>query len=225
MDNKNYIQIQGWMINELNLKGNELLLYAIIYGFSQDGEGRFYGSLSYLEDLLRVSRKTAIASIKSLIKKRLIKRSSESHYYAVLPTSGETPPPLVEKLHYPSGETPPNTNNNTNNIDILSKDSISSKIPILIDLFKDVNPSYKKLFGNKTERKAITELVEQFGYEKIEATIKALPGVIAKPYAPKITTPYQLQRDLGKLIAFVNQERGRQSKKGKEIIMTFNNGS
>ncbi len=115
------------------------------------------------------------------------------------------------------------TNTNNTNIDILSKDNISSKLPILIDLFKDVNPSYKKLFGNKTERRALMELVEQFSYEKIEATIKALPGIISKPYAPKITTPYQLQKDLGKLIAFVNQERGRQSKKGKEIIMTFNN--
>ena len=33
--NENYVLIQGWMINELKLKGNELLIYALIYGFSQ----------------------------------------------------------------------------------------------------------------------------------------------------------------------------------------------
>lgn len=33
--NENYLVIQGWMITELKLKGNELLIYAIIYGFSR----------------------------------------------------------------------------------------------------------------------------------------------------------------------------------------------
>ena len=33
----NYVAIQGWMITDLNLKGNDLLIYAVIYGFSQDG--------------------------------------------------------------------------------------------------------------------------------------------------------------------------------------------
>lgn len=31
---ENYITIQGWMRTELDLKGNELNLYAIIYGFT-----------------------------------------------------------------------------------------------------------------------------------------------------------------------------------------------
>ena len=34
MENNNYINIQGWMINNLGLKGNALVIYAIIYGFS-----------------------------------------------------------------------------------------------------------------------------------------------------------------------------------------------
>ena len=37
MDNENYILITGWMVNELKLKGSELFVYALIYGFSQDG--------------------------------------------------------------------------------------------------------------------------------------------------------------------------------------------
>ena len=36
--NENYLVIQGWMIAELKLKGNELLIYAIIYGFSQNNQ-------------------------------------------------------------------------------------------------------------------------------------------------------------------------------------------
>ena len=46
--NDKYISIQGWMVEELKLKGNDLLVYAIIYGFSQDNQSEFTGSLSYL---------------------------------------------------------------------------------------------------------------------------------------------------------------------------------
>ena len=45
-----YISIQSWMRNELNLSGTELLVYAIIYGFSQDGETKYTGSRQYLAD-------------------------------------------------------------------------------------------------------------------------------------------------------------------------------
>ena len=37
MKSDNYIVIQGWMVNELNLKGNDLLVFALIYGFTRDG--------------------------------------------------------------------------------------------------------------------------------------------------------------------------------------------
>ena len=30
----NYFAVQGWMVTELKLKGNALMLYAIIYGFT-----------------------------------------------------------------------------------------------------------------------------------------------------------------------------------------------
>ena len=37
----NYFQVTGWMLNRLKLKGIALNVYAIIYGFSQDGESSF----------------------------------------------------------------------------------------------------------------------------------------------------------------------------------------
>ena len=48
-----YYSIQYWMINELGLKGLELSIYAIIYGFSRDHCGAFTGSRSYLADLIQ----------------------------------------------------------------------------------------------------------------------------------------------------------------------------
>lgn len=46
----NYITIQGWMRTDLKLSGNELIVYAIIYGFSQNKQGEFTGSAQYLAD-------------------------------------------------------------------------------------------------------------------------------------------------------------------------------
>ena len=69
MKDSNYITIQGWMMNRLNLKANDLMLFAIIYGFSQDGASEFSGSLKYIQDALNCTRMTAVNALKSLLEK------------------------------------------------------------------------------------------------------------------------------------------------------------
>lgn len=72
----NYYQISGWMINRLNLKGNELQAYAIIYGFTQDGQNWYTGSLAYLSDWLNCSSRTCINVLASLVEKGLLLKES-----------------------------------------------------------------------------------------------------------------------------------------------------
>jgi hypothetical protein len=74
MDNDNYVVIQGWMCNELKLSGNELLVFALIYGFSQDGESEFSGSRTYVSKTFNISKPTVDKAIKSLILKGLIQK-------------------------------------------------------------------------------------------------------------------------------------------------------
>lgn len=62
----------GWMFNDLNLKGNEVLVYGLIYGFAQDGKSEFDGSLAYIENTLNLSRNTVINTLKKLIADRHI---------------------------------------------------------------------------------------------------------------------------------------------------------
>lgn len=69
---ENYYQISGWMLNRLGLRGAELQVFAIIYGFSQDGESVFSGSLSYLGDWVGASKPTIIKSLKELVNKEYI---------------------------------------------------------------------------------------------------------------------------------------------------------
>lgn len=72
---KNFITVPGFAIVRHGLSGNELLLYSLIYGFSQDGDSDFRGSLSYIAEALNVSRNTAKNVLDSLIGKGLIKKN------------------------------------------------------------------------------------------------------------------------------------------------------
>jgi predicted transcriptional regulator len=62
------------MITELKLSGNDLLVYAIIYGFSQDGESRFTGSLQYLADWCNATKAGIQKNLKNLIDMGLIEK-------------------------------------------------------------------------------------------------------------------------------------------------------
>lgn len=84
----NYVVIQGWMITRLGLKGNELMIYAVIYGFTQNGEAEFIGSMKYLADWTNSTVESVRKCIKSLIDKGYIVKtldgSGVNAYKAVL---------------------------------------------------------------------------------------------------------------------------------------------
>ena len=87
----NHIVIQGWMRTKLGLKGVELIIYAIIYGFTQEGETAFYGSRKYMAEASGSALPTVDRAIISLIEKGYIKKLervndgvSHCHYMVVL---------------------------------------------------------------------------------------------------------------------------------------------
>lgn len=69
---KTYVVIQSFMVNELDLKGNELIIYAIIYGFSQAENQTFSGSLQYLADWTNCTKQGVVKNLKSLVDKGFI---------------------------------------------------------------------------------------------------------------------------------------------------------
>lgn len=120
---ENYFLVSGWMVNRLKLKGISLELFSIIYGFTQDGENEFTGSIQYLCDFTGTSRPTVINALKNLTKAGLLCKRVEtingvtfSRYKVNLQAvkelyigSKETlPPPSKEPLPTPSKETLPN---------------------------------------------------------------------------------------------------------------------
>ena len=84
----NYIVIQGFMISRLGLSGTDLLIYAIIYGFSQDGVSVFKGTRSYLAEWCNASIASVRRSLKALQDCGLIEQvyhsadNKEVHYRA-----------------------------------------------------------------------------------------------------------------------------------------------
>lgn len=70
----NFVTIQSFMINELNLKGAELIVYAIIYGFTQDGESWYSDGLSYICNWVGRNKNTVSSIITELTKKGYLEK-------------------------------------------------------------------------------------------------------------------------------------------------------
>lgn len=93
----NFYVTHGWMITKLKLSGRALQVYAIIYGFTQDQESEFNGSLNYIAAWLGTSnRSTVLRAINDLIEKGLIEKRQAiingvtlNRYVAKVPDLGE----------------------------------------------------------------------------------------------------------------------------------------
>lgn len=123
MKEGSYVVIQSWMLTELGLKGNELIVYATVYGFTQDGGHWFYGTKGYLAEWCGATKVTVGSCLKSLVEKGYLERSEqEEHgqvkirYRATRNCSGEAKnlvPPSKKSL--PVNNLTDNTNDNDSN--------------------------------------------------------------------------------------------------------------
>ena len=75
--NENFVAIQGWMVTELKLKGNSLLIYAIIYGFSQTEGQVFSGSLQYLADWTNSTKQGVMGCLKKMVDDGIIGKNEK----------------------------------------------------------------------------------------------------------------------------------------------------
>jgi len=90
--------------------------------------------------------------------------------------------------------------------DRLGSEQSSQDVSLVIDSFKEINPSYKKWFGNTTQRGAVSRMIETHGLQNLLKVIEVLPVINKKRFYPKSTTPLQLEDNWGKLKALNEQE-------------------
>lgn len=74
VSNYNFITVLGWMRNILKLSGNDLIIYSIIYGFSQERNQWCSASQEYLAEWSGASLITVKRTIKNLVDKGYIKK-------------------------------------------------------------------------------------------------------------------------------------------------------
>lgn len=119
MKNNQFYVVQGWMLNELGLTGNELVCYATIYGFCQDGESVFKGTATYIAECVGCARESAVRMLKRMTEQGLIVKIQQEK--SNIPAYGVNWDLLqnitggVTKRHSGSDETSQNKYNN--NID------------------------------------------------------------------------------------------------------------
>lgn len=125
-DDDGFLTTPKWMYR-FDLSLAETMAYAIIYGFSQERQGCYFGSLEYLARYCRVSRRHVIRILQKLEDAGLIIRESHpgstTHFYAVDKRG-------VKKLHPCQNVTGDNMsphpcNNVTPTRDIMSPNNIS----------------------------------------------------------------------------------------------------
>lgn len=70
--NEEFFKIQGWMVQKLNLKGISLLIFAIIYTFTQGGKEWFKGSRAYLASWCNATLKGIQKNLNGLVEKEIL---------------------------------------------------------------------------------------------------------------------------------------------------------
>ena len=217
MENSDYLNIQGWMINELNLKGNELIIYALIYGFTKDGVSEFRGSRQYMADWTNSSVRSVQNVVNSLVNKGMIEKNNHINKYGSLETSGykainvpklsseKSSSPLEKKVHEGSEKSSSplekkvhegSEKSSHNNID----NNISNNI---VDI-KEKNikkESVQSVIAEYTENKDLQDALHGF----VEMRNKARKPLTARAMKLSLNELTELALDDVTKIAIVNQ--------------------
>jgi DNA-binding transcriptional regulator YhcF (GntR family) len=219
---RGFLWVDYEIIDDKQLTSSDKIVYMTMARFVDNETQECFPSNKKLAEMTGLTTRTIINAVKHLEDGGYIevdRAFGRINYYQL----NEIP---VKNKHRTSEiiSQVPVKNKHTNNtyinntyINNTSKTSFAGKdINEMIDLFKEVNPNYQAIFSNKTERKALEWLVKQHGAEKVINIIKALPKIVVQKYAPKITKPTELKRDLAKILIFV-----KQNQKGRTIISSI----
>lgn len=199
-----------------------LALIAKTYGFNQSED---HVPFSQLNKITGMSRTHCSHTVTRLIKRHIVmklgKKLKLNKYYfywsgneVLLKQAGsvaQTGNEVLLKQATSKDTTKDSSKDNSKTEQ--KKDNFKTKLSgddwqYLIDGFKDLNPIYKSFYQNKTERRALNYLADLVGLEKLKGLIDHLPKIVfSSKFAPKVTTPYELMKNMGKLVAYIKQNQ------------------
>lgn len=82
--------------------------------------------------------------------------------------------------------------------------SENKSIPLFIDLFKEINPTYRVMFGRPNQRDASERLLKLRPLEEWEKVIRFISSRRTDKYCPRISTPIQLEQKYGDLETYAS---------------------
>lgn len=194
MDKTNYIVIQGWML-ALPLTASELLAYALIWGYSQDGESDYHGSVTHLAEWCRVGRRQALDILRHLVELGWVTKKENpgrSAHYRAVPDGGCAEIAHVQKLHGGCAEIaplPPHTPLSRNNQEIFKNSLDSPRVREDLQAFGE----YVRMTAAEHDK-----LAQRFGAadatrlcEILDAYLAKKPGAYKSHYRAALGWPVQ----------------------------------
>ena len=131
---------------------------------------------------------------------------------------------ILEKVHrlsipytYPIDDILHSNLNLNLNSNLIAETSSANNHHLIIEIIKKfeeiVNPNCKRYYGNKTQRSACEDLIENYGFKEIMKVIDLLPQIKGMKYMPTITTPLQLRDKYEQLKTAMLREKATQEDK------------
>lgn len=191
-EDNNFFIVRGFMRNRLELSGNALLIYAVIYGFNIHYKQPFSLPIKYLEEAVGVAKRSAIMILKDLVDKKFLtknefrdstgyQRCNYSVNLDVIPEEfrtfpGATETSLVQKLHHdgcknctePGAKNAPNNNIYNNNKRESAHEEKDEKVPPYLEIIEYYNSKVKNTQQAETSTVSIPPIVRSSLIERIK---------------------------------------------------------
>ena len=184
----------------------ELVKSQGITKFYKDDMWWFYCGESTLELLFPFLTKDRLSKILSSLEKKKLILFSENRKALTTKTTGEVKNKIVVQTVKSVSISI------TREVDgeLITRDELlGNVVNELIDKFRYIDPSYDKYFKIKAQRRAIEEMVIEYGgnITMLTKLLDTIPMTNQQQYAPVITSPIDFRNKAAKLISFLQRKK------------------
>lgn len=174
------IFLEGWMAEKLDLKGNELITFALIHGFSQEEGHTYHGSAQYIADWTGTSKRTVFNILNSLVDKGYIKRTNEIrnnvtfvHYESMIKVLDEKISPVVNNDNTSDEKISLGDENSSLGSEKISSNNINNNISNNKDIKENISKDIFKKVPNFHQiiKEFLTETFSIESDEKFEKVV------------------------------------------------------
>lgn len=202
-----FILIPFQLLSDDRVKPMDEKLYGFIYWLSKLKNEKCTASNDSLAELLKTTKGVVQSSLLRLERRgyviRKFKDRNRKLRDEIIPLIDFTSfaPAAPPREPEPRPEPPPKV-----------EEKVGGEVNEVINLFEPMNPSYERLFSNKTQRASIERMLKKMGRDKLEKAIVYAVRVHGAPFAPRISTPLQLETKMGDLVSHFKTEKQKGSK-------------